>query len=153
MPVPQNQGGTGILPVAAIWNRQDACSTIENFLVEQASCLLRPLGTGKMPVPQSSNFLWNRHLACCGNYEQARCLFHNQAISCATGILPVAANLEQARCLFHNQAISCATGILPVANNLEQARCLFHNQAISCATGILPVANTSTTSTPMNKAH
>ncbi|MEG5186369.1 hypothetical protein [Microcoleus sp. B4-C3] len=34
----------------------------------------------------------------------------------ATGILPVAANLEQARCLFHNQAISCATGILPVAN-------------------------------------
>ncbi|MEG4349184.1 hypothetical protein QUA74_05505 [Microcoleus sp. LAD1_D3] len=32
-----------------------------------------------------------------------------------TGILPVANNLEQARCLFHNQAISCATGILPVA--------------------------------------
>ncbi|MEG5099389.1 hypothetical protein [Microcoleus sp. AT13-A5] len=57
----------------------------------------------------------------------------------ATGILPVANNLEQARCLFHNQAISCATGILPVANNLEQARCLFHSQAISCATGILPV--------------
>ncbi|WP_278187198.1 hypothetical protein [Microcoleus vaginatus] len=44
MPVPQqNQGGTGILPVAAIMNTQDACSTIQNFLVQQASCLLRPL--------------------------------------------------------------------------------------------------------------
>ena len=66
MPVPQNQGGTGILPVAAMMNRlsglfhnqefscptgilpvaammnrQDACSTIKNFLVQQASCLLR----------------------------------------------------------------------------------------------------------------
>jgi hypothetical protein len=33
MPVPQNQGGTGILPVAAIMNRQDARSTIKQFLV------------------------------------------------------------------------------------------------------------------------
>ncbi|MEG4571277.1 hypothetical protein QUA56_00905 [Microcoleus sp. N3A4] len=38
MPVPQNQGGTGILPVAAMMNRQDACSTKSR---------------------------WNRHLACC----------------------------------------------------------------------------------------
>jgi hypothetical protein len=68
MPVPQNQGGTGILPVAnhlerarcpfhkikveqascllpTIWNGQDARSTIKQFLVEQA---------GK-PVPKWHN--------------------------------------------------------------------------------------------------
>ncbi|MEG4342423.1 hypothetical protein QUB70_03925 [Microcoleus sp. A003_D6] len=67
-----------------------------------------------MPVPQSRIFLWNRHLACCCHYEQARCPFHNPEFSCATGILPVANNLERARCPFHNQAISCGTGILPV---------------------------------------
>jgi hypothetical protein len=31
-----------------------------------------------------------------------------------TGILPVANNLERASCLFHNQAISCGTGKMPV---------------------------------------
>ncbi|WP_445175497.1 hypothetical protein [Microcoleus sp.] len=40
MPVPQqNQGGTGILPVAEIMNRQDACSTTKSR--------------------------WNRDFACC----------------------------------------------------------------------------------------
>jgi hypothetical protein len=59
MPVPQNQGGTGILPVATIWNGQDARST--KIKVEQAI----------LPVAN--------HL------ERARCPFHNQAISCGTG--------------------------------------------------------------------
>ncbi|WP_180274653.1 hypothetical protein [Tychonema bourrellyi] len=35
-------------------------------------------------------------------YEQARCLFHKELISCGTGILPVA---------------DSGTGILPVADN------------------------------------
>ncbi|MEG4270722.1 MULTISPECIES: hypothetical protein [unclassified Microcoleus] len=37
-----------------------------------------------------------------------------------------------------NQAISCATGILPVANNLEQARCLFHKIKVQQASCLLP---------------
>jgi len=55
--------------------------------VEQASCLLR-------------------------HYEQARCLFHKIKVEQASCLLRTIWNGLSGP--FHNQAISCGTGILPV---------------------------------------
>ncbi|MEG4472405.1 hypothetical protein, partial [Microcoleus sp. M2_C2] len=104
---------TGILPVAN--NLEQArClfHKIKQFLVQQASCLLPTIWNRQNACStKSSNFLCNRHLACC---QQS-----------GTGKMPVPQNQS-------------GTGILPVANNLEQARCLFHKIKVQQASCLLP---------------
>jgi hypothetical protein len=132
--------GVGILPAQR--NRQDACSTTYQFLVGWASC--PPKETGKIPVPQHINFLWDGHLA--RPLQQAKCLFHNISISCGVGILPAQRNRQDACSTTYQFLVgwaSCpptSTGKMPVPQLInflwgghlarpdEQARCLFHKQ-------------------------
>ncbi|WP_332978438.1 hypothetical protein [Microcoleus sp. A003_D6] len=105
-----------------------------------------------MPVPQSRIFLWNRHLACCGHYEQARCLFHNPEFSCGTGILPVAAimNRQDARSTIQNFLVQQASCLLRTIWNGQDARSTIKQFLVEQASCLFLKG---TTSTPMNKAH
>ena|GEM_PF-6151327 len=79
-------------------NRQDACSTTNQFLVGWASC--PPKETGKMPVPQHINFLWVGILPAQRNRQDA-CSTTNQFLvgwaSCPpkeTGKMPVPQHIK-----------------------------------------------------------